>query len=35
MGGFENKAQVLVQSDTAPRLLVRGWAVMGGVVIGN
>jgi hypothetical protein len=35
MGGFENKAQVLVQSDTAPRLLVRGSAVMGGIVIGN
>ena len=35
MGGYENKAKVLVQSDEAPRLLVRGYAVMGGIVIGN
>jgi hypothetical protein len=35
MGGFENKAQPLVDSDTAPRLIIRGWAIMGGGVVGN
>jgi hypothetical protein len=35
MGGFEDKTRPLVESPAGPRLLVRGWAVMGGVVIGN
>lgn len=35
MGGFENKSQALVDSNTAPRLVLRGYAVMGGVSVGN
>jgi hypothetical protein len=35
MGAFEDKTQVLVESAAAPRLIVRGYAIMGGVVIGN
>jgi LiaF transmembrane domain len=35
MGGFEDKTKTLVASDKAPRLVVRGFAVMGAVVIGN
>jgi hypothetical protein len=35
MGGFEDKTKALVVSDKAPRLVVRGWAVRGGMVIGN
>jgi Domain of unknown function (DUF5668) len=35
MGGFEDKTKTLVVSDAAPRFVVRGYAVMGGVVIGN
>jgi hypothetical protein len=35
MGGFEDKTKALVASDKAPRLVVRGYAVMGAVVIGN
>jgi hypothetical protein len=35
MGGFEDKSKTLVSSDRAPRLVVRGYAVMGAVIIGN
>jgi hypothetical protein len=35
MGGFEDKTKTLVVSDTAPRFVVRGYAVMGAVLIGN
>jgi Domain of unknown function (DUF5668) len=35
MGGFEDKTTTLVVSDKAPRFVVRGYAVMGAVVIGN
>jgi hypothetical protein len=35
MGGFEDKTKPLVVSDKAARLVVRGYAVMGAVVIGN
>jgi len=35
MGGFENKCQTLADSNTAPRLVLRGYAVMGGVSVGN
>lgn len=35
MGGFENKSQALADSNTAPRLVLRGYAVMGGVSVGN
>lgn len=35
LGGFDDKTQVLVESAEAPRLVVRGYAIMGGVVIGN
>jgi hypothetical protein len=35
MGGFEDKTQLLVESAEVPRLVVRGYAIMGGVVIGN
>ena len=35
MGGFEDKTKALVVSDKAPRLLVRGYALMGAVIIGN
>ncbi len=35
MGGFEDKTQTLVASDQAPRFVVRGYAIMGAVVIGN
>jgi len=35
MGGFVQKTPPRVESDEAPRLIVRGYAVMGGVVIGN
>jgi len=35
MGGFEDKTKTLVVSDQAPRLVVRGYAIMGAVVIGN
>ncbi len=35
MGGFENKTQSLIDRDDAPRLVVRGTAVMGGVTISN
>jgi hypothetical protein len=35
MGGFEDKTKTLVASDQAPRVVVRGYAVMGAVVIGN
>jgi hypothetical protein len=35
LGAFEDKTQALVESSPAPRLVVRGYAIMGGVVIGN
>jgi hypothetical protein len=35
MGGFEDKTKALVVSDLVPRLVVRGYAVMGAVLIGN
>lgn len=35
MGGFEDKTQALVASDKAPRLVLRGYAIMGGVAIGH
>ncbi|HEY6547963.1 MAG TPA: hypothetical protein VI589_08645 [Vicinamibacteria bacterium] len=35
LGGFEDKTKLLVESAEAPRLVVRGYAIMGGVVIGN
>jgi Domain of unknown function (DUF5668) len=35
LGGFEDKTRLLVESASAPRLVVRGYAIMGGVVIGN
>jgi hypothetical protein len=35
MGGFEDKTQTFVASDQAPRFVVRGYAIMGAVVIGN
>lgn len=35
MGGFEQKTPPAVESDDSPRLIVRGYAIMGGVVIGN
>lgn len=35
MGGFEDKTQPLVGAEDAPRLVVRGYAVMGAVLIGN
>lgn len=35
LGGFEDKTRLLVESAEAPRLVVRGYAIMGGVVIGN
>jgi LiaF transmembrane domain len=35
MGGFEDKTQALVASDQAPRLVLRGYAIMGGVAIGH
>lgn len=35
LGGFEDKTQALMESSPAPRLVVRGYAIMGGVVIGN
>jgi DUF4097 and DUF4098 domain-containing protein YvlB len=35
MGGFEDKTKTLVVSDKAPRLVVRGYAVMGAVIVGN
>lgn len=35
MGGFEDKTQALVSADTAPRLILRGYAIMGGVEIGH
>jgi len=35
LGGFEDKSRLLVESTEAPRLVVRGYAIMGGVVIGN
>jgi hypothetical protein len=35
MGGFEDKTQSLVGVEDAPRLVVRGYAVMGAVLIGN
>jgi hypothetical protein len=35
MGGFEDKTKALVVSDKAPRLVVRGYALMGAVIIGN
>lgn len=33
-GGFENKIQSL-SSDSAPRLVIRGYAIMGGIAVGN
>jgi hypothetical protein len=35
MGGFEDKTKTLVATDQAPRVVVRGYAIMGAVVIGN
>jgi hypothetical protein len=35
MGGFENKTQLIVDRHDAPRLVLRGSAVMGGVTISN
>jgi hypothetical protein len=35
MGAFEDKTTSLVESSEAPRLVVRGYVVMGGVVVGN
>jgi hypothetical protein len=35
IGGFENKTHSLEEADGAPRLVVRGYAVMGAVVIRN
>ena len=35
MGGYEDKTQAPVPSDGAPRLVVRGYAVMGGMSIGH
>jgi hypothetical protein len=35
MGGFEDKTQPLVGAEDAPRLVIRGYAVMGAVLIGN
>lgn len=35
MGGFEDKSQSLGSSDTSPRLVVRGYAVMGIVIVSN
>lgn len=35
MGGFEDKTQAIVASAQAPRLVLRGYAIMGGVAIGH
>jgi Domain of unknown function (DUF5668) len=35
MGGFEDKTKALVVSAKSPRLVVRGYALMGAVIIGN
>ena len=35
MGAFEDKTAPLVGSAGAPRLTVRGYALMGGVVVGS
>ena len=35
MGGFEDKTQAPVPAEGAPRLIVRGYAVMGGMGIGH
>jgi hypothetical protein len=35
LGGFEDKTRVVVESVQAPRLVVRGYAIMGGVVVDN
>jgi Domain of unknown function (DUF5668) len=35
LGAFENKTQPPADAGVAPRLVVRGYAVMGGVVIGH
>ena len=35
MGGYEDKTQAPVPAEGAPRLVVRGYAVMGGMSIGN
>jgi hypothetical protein len=35
MGGFDTKAKTPADPDTAPRLIVRGTAIMGGAVIQN
>jgi len=35
MGGYEDKTQAPVPAEGAPRLIVRGYAVMGGMAIGN
>jgi hypothetical protein len=35
MGGFENKSRVPLDTGAAKRLILRGYAVMGGVVVDN
>ena len=35
MGGFEDKSQSLGASDASPRLVVRGYSVMGIVIVSN
>jgi hypothetical protein len=35
MGGFENKARVPLDAGAAPRLILRGYVVMGGVTVEN
>ncbi len=35
MGGFEQKTTPLAESEAAPRLVVRGYSIMGGVIVGN
>ena len=35
MGGFEDKSQSIAASETSPRLVVRGYAVMGVVIVSN
>jgi len=35
MGGFENKTQSIAEAGGSQRLVLRGYAIMGGVSIGN